>query len=862
MITRSRRHRHLTPLVLLLSLLRSAGAQDSALVGPSAGGGTLVPTGQLVRPAGQFLAFSGRPVDLVLSADSKYLYVKDNTGLLVLDAVAWKELQRLAFTDKKGGSMHGLALGRDGKRLYATTAHNILFEAEIAANGRLTWGRKITLAGPAGKGASHATGIAVSKDGNRAFVCLSRNNSLGIIDLVAGKLLEEIPVGIAPFAVLLSADEQIAYVSNWGGRRPKPGERTALSSATPTVVDSRGVATSGTVCRVDLMKRKMLEQVETGLHPAGLALSGDGKTLFVANANSDTISVLAADKLRVLQSLTVGPDPALPFGSAPNALALARDGKTLFVANGGNNAVAVVGSKEKGVALDGFIPAGWYPGAVVCDDKYLNIANVKGDGSRSRIAEKPGWGVFGYRGTISRVPLPPARELADYTKQVRADARIPQILQALEKGIKSAKPVPVPARVGEPSVFEHVVYVIKENRTYDQVFGDLKQGNGDPKLSLFGRDVTPNHHALAERYVLLDNFYCNGVLSADGHSWATEGNVTDHLEKSFGGFTRSYIFGDDPLTYSSSGFIWDGVLLAGRSFRNYGEMRDTVVEGKKKFAEVWRDYRSGMKAIKFTHTVGIETLARFTAPDYPGWCLDISDQQRLDVFLKEFREYEQKGKWLDFIIIHLPQDHTAGMSPDEPTPWACVADNDLAVGRLVEAISHSKFWKKTCIFIIEDDPQNGFDHVDGHRSPCLVISPYTTRKQVISKFYNQTSVLHTMERILGLPALTQLDGRSPLMTDCFTDTPDFTPYKALKAEVPLDQMNKRLKDLKGAARAWAVKSLAQDLSHPDRIDDDTFNRILWYAVKGDAPYPTALAGAHGRGLRALGLRLEAISRGR
>jgi DNA-binding beta-propeller fold protein YncE len=393
MISFTRRHHHFTPLGLLLLLawpLPAARAQDSALVGPSASGGTLVPTGQLVRPVGQVIAFSGRPVDLVLSANGKFLYVKDNTGLLVLDAVAWKELQRLSFTDKQGGSMHGLVLSHDGKRLYATTAHNILFEADVAADGRLTWARKITLAGPEGKGASHATGIVLSKDGNRAFVCLSRNNSLGIIDLVAGKLLEEIPVGIAPFAVLLSADEKIGYVSNWGGRRPKPGERTALSSGTPTLVDSRGVATSGTVCRVDLTNRKMLEQVETGLHPAGLVLSGDGKTLFVANANSDTVSLLAADKLHVLQSLTVRPDPALPFGSAPNALALARDGKTLFVANGGNNAVAVVGLKEKRASLDGFIPSGWYPGAVICDDKYLYIANVKGDGSRSRLPGKPG----------------------------------------------------------------------------------------------------------------------------------------------------------------------------------------------------------------------------------------------------------------------------------------------------------------------------------------------------------------------------------------------------------------------------------------------------------------------------------------
>jgi DNA-binding beta-propeller fold protein YncE len=845
---------------VLFFLLSRSEAQDTERVGPVKDG-TLVPTGQLIRPAGHIVSWQGRPVDLVLSGNGKRLYVKDNTGLLVLDTVAWKILQRLAFPARAGGSMQGLALTRDGRRLYATTAHNLLLEADVGSDGLLKWGRKILLPGPGGKGPVQATGIALGKDGKRAWVCLSRNNSLGVVDLTAGKLLDEIPVGVAPYAVLLSGNEETAWVSNWGGRRPKAGERTALSSDTPTLVDSNGVASSGTVARVDLKQGKMLAEIETGLHPAGMVRSADGRTLYVANANSDTVSILTTQKLRLLQSLLVRPEPALPFGSGTNAVALGRDGRTLYAANGGNNAVAVIGLGGAGArqaVLRGFIPAGWYPGAVVCDDKYLYIANVKGEGSRTP-GKSPGWGVYGYKGTLSRVALPNAKELENYTRQVRADARIPQVLRAMEKGDASVKPAPVPARAGEPSVFEHVVYVIKENRTYDQVFGDLKQGNGDAKLCIFGRDVTPNHHALAEQFVLLDNFYCNGVLSADGHSWATEGNVTDHLEKSFGGFTRSYTFGDDPLTYSATGFIWDGVLLAGRSFRNYGEMRDTeIVPKNATFADVWKDYRSGKKTIKLKHKMGIDTLSRYSAPDSPGWNMNISDQQRLDVFLKEFRENEKKGVWQDFTIVYLPQDHTSGTTPGMPTPQAHVADNDLALGRLVEAISKSRFWKKTCIFVIEDDPQNGFDHVDGHRSPCLVISPYTKRKQVVSRFYNQTSVVHTMDRILGLPAKTQFEAMAPLMTDCFTSRPDFTPYKALPVKVPLDQLNKPLKELKGAARRWAEKSLAQDLSQPDAIDDDTFNRILWHAVKGtDAPYPSAWAGAHGRGLKALGLRKEA-----
>jgi YVTN family beta-propeller protein len=846
--------------VLLLPLAAAFAAFASLAdepVGPAKGGGMLVPTGQLVRPAGESLSFPGRPVDLALSPDGKYLFVKDNRGVVVLDLAAWKVAQQLPFPKGKGGgSMHGLAVRGDGKRLYATTAQEILWEAEVDG-GKLRWARAISLPGPDNKSPSHATGLALTRDGKRAYVCLSRNNSVGVVDLEKGALAEQVAVGVAPYGLVLSADEKTAFVSNWGGRRPNAGERVAMSSGTPVLVDARGVASSGTVARVDLSAGRMRREVETGLHPAGLALSADGKSLYVANANSDTVTALDAATLKREHNLVVRPDAKLPFGSATNALALSRDGKSLYAANGGNNAVAVVGLGAR-PEVRGYIPAGWYPGAVACDDKYLYVANVKGEGSRTRDPKQAGYGVYGYTGTVTRVPFPSAEQLGEYTARVRKGARVPEVLRALERGEAAAKPVPVPARVGEPSVFEHVVYVIKENRTYDQVFGDMKQGNGDPSLCIFPRELTPNHHALAEQFVLLDNFYCNGVLSADGHAWATEGNVTDHLEKAFGGFTRSYTFGDDPLTYSSSGFVWDNVLLGGRSFRNYGEMRDSeaTIPAKASFTDIWNDYRSGKGKIKFQHKEYIETLMRYTSPDYPGWGMKITDQQRIDVFLREFREYEKKGGFPNFVIVYLPQDHTSGTEPNMPTPRAHMADNDLAVGRLVEAVTNSKFWPRTAIFMVEDDPQDGFDHVDGHRSICLVVSPYTKRKAVVSQFYNQTSVLHTMQRILGLPAMNQLDGLAPLMTECFTARPDLTPYKAIVPKVPLDELNRPLKELKGKEREMAELSLKQDLSKPDRIDDDAFNVILWHAMKGaNAPYPKAWAGAHGRGLKALGLRL-------
>jgi DNA-binding beta-propeller fold protein YncE len=843
--------------VVFAAGLAVMAAKSGEPLGPVKGGGDRVATGQVVRPVGDLVRFPGRPVDAVLSPDGLWLYVKDNRGVVVIDASAWKIIQELPFPkDKGGGSMHGIAVSADGRNVFATTSQDSLCIAEAAPKaGKLKWVKTIRL--PAPKGMSYPTGMALTPNGIRAWICLSRNNTLAEVDLEKGAVLREVPVGMAPYAVILAPGGKTAFVSNWGGRRPRAGEQAADSAGSLVLIDDRGIASSGTVGRVDLVAGKMTEEREVGLHPAGMALAGS--RLFVACANSDTVCLLRADKLEVVQRLLVRPDPELPFGSATCDVALSPDGKALFAANGGNNAAAYItldGPEKAPMRLAGFIPTGWYPGAVVCGAKHLYIANVKGEGSRQ--PRKGGYSVYGYTGTVQRAPYPDMKSLPAWTKQVREDARVPQALAARARGNKGAKHVPVPARLGEPSVFDHVVYVIKENRTYDQVFGDLKQGNGDPRLCMFPRDVTPNHHALAEQFVLLDNFYCNGVLSADGHSWSTEGYVSDHLEKAFGGFTRSYTYGDDPLTYSSSGFLWDGALLAGLSFRNYGELRysDPVDPKGVTFSTLWKEYQAGKPGTKFKHKLGIANLDRYTAPGFIGWNMMVTDVQRVDQWLEEFRGFEKKGEWVNLTMMALPQDHCSGTQPGMPTPRAHMADNDLALGRLVEAISNSKFWKKTVIFVLEDDPQNGFDHIDGHRSLCLVISPYTKRKEVISTFYNQTSVLHTIERILGIPAMNQMDASASLMTDCFTAKPDFTPYKALPARVPLDELNPPMKKMTAAQQRWARKSLELDFSRPDRADEELYNRILWHAVKGtDSPYPEAWAGAHGRGLKTLGLRL-------
>jgi YVTN family beta-propeller protein len=829
-------------------------------VGPLADGGYVVSTKQLIRPAGESLEFSGRPVDLLLSPDHKTLYVKTNNSLIVVNTLQWTIRQKLALGKGNEGSYHGLAIKGDGSMLYVTGSRTVILEVAVAPDGRASVGREFNIAA-SDKGKSTPCGIALSQDEKTAYVCLSRNNTLGILDLASGKLVKEIAVGVAPYAVVLTNDGSHSWVSNWGGRRTREGDRTALSSGTPALVDERGVVCSGTVSLVDLKRGKEVGQVETGLHPCDMAMDAAKSLLYVANANSDTVSVIDTRARRVVRSIAVRPDESLPFGGAPNGLALSGDGRTLYVANGGNNAVAVIDSQVRG-----FIPTGWYPGAVATDGKYLYVANVKGYGSRFkkpvdksldgkvRKEDDLGWMVYGYLGTVQRVEIPGVDRLAALSRQVREDAGETQALRALEKAHTGVKPVPVPRRTGEPSTIQHVVYIIKENKTYDQVFGDIGRGNGEPKLCVFGREITPNHHALAEKFVLLDNYYCSGVTSADGHQWATQGYVTDYLEKAFGGWPRSYPFrGDDAMAFASSGFIWDNALLHGLAFRNYGEMGSHGT-APASFKEMYDDYVHKTGKYCYPPHFFVDTLKRYSSPDYPSFTLDLPDQLRADIFLKELAEAEKTGKWPELITMTLPNDHTRGLSPGSPTPRAYLADNDLALGRIVEGISKSRFWASTAIFVNEDDPQSGYDHVDGHRSICLVISPYSRRGALVSRFYNQCSVLRTMELILGLPPMNQLDAMAPVMDACFTDKPDLTPYAALPVKYTLEERNPAPKAASLKQMYWTQKSLAMNFDEPDKVDDNVLNRVVWYSIKGfDSHYPSEFAGAHGKGLKALNL---------
>jgi YVTN family beta-propeller protein len=813
--------------------------KNNAVVGMQEDSTRVVATSQLIDPAGDNISFPGRPVDLALNNSGSVLAVKNNSSIVFMSAEKHNIIQNLKLP-AGGHSFNGITWSSDDQKVWSTDSRGYLRSAKLT-NGSYTWNDAILLPGPGpdDKSGPYPGGLVTDDQRGYAYVALSRNNTLGIVNLKTKQLESQIPVGIAPYTVLIN--ENIAYVSNWGGRQPRPGDKTGPSGGSNVVVDPKtGIAASGTVSVVDLKTNKVIKEIEVHLHPSGMSYSPDKTKLYVANANSDLISVIDTKTNTVLKDLSSKPMAELPFGSAPNSVAVSPDGKTLFAANGGNNHIALIDLNSGKVK--GLIPSGWYPGSVLIsrDGSKLFVANVKGDGTPQTGLRDNGKNSHDHSGSVSFIDVPDAEKLRQYTIRAASTMRLPKITQSLRLERVNEKIVPVPTRPGEKSVFKHVLYIIKENRTYDQVFGDLPQGKGDSSLTQFGRKVTPNHHALAENFVLLDNTYCNGVLSADGHQWANEGYVTDYIEKSFGGFVRSYPYeGDDALAFASSGFIWDKVLEAGLTFRNYGEFVTAKVEpANASWTQIYKDYKNGSRNVKIKATSKLHTLEPYLCPTFVGFPGSIPDVYRAGEFLKEFKAYEKTNSLPNFMIMLLPNDHTAGTREGYPTPRAQVADNDLALGQIVEAVSNSKFWKETAIFVIEDDPQAGLDHIDGRRTVALCISPYTKRGAVVNTQYNQNSILRTIELILGLPPMSQFDMIANPMTDCFTNKPDFRPYKALPNQIPLDEMNPKLSALSGKKKFWAQKSMEMSLDELDMANEDTLNLILWYSVKGyNTPYP-------------------------
>ena len=845
-------------------------------VGIQPDGRVLVPTNQMLKPAGKQLTFPGRPVDLQFSSDGATLLVKNSGDLIFIDLKETKISATLPLGGKQIGEsvvqgkiyegMSVTGLQNTGDTIYVTDADNSVRIAERpAAGGAFVWSKPIPLPAPKVGGKAHPAGLCLTGargDNRKLWVTSTRGNCVYCIDVQKGVVELNLPVGVAPFTILFTSSSK-GYVSNWGGDAPKSADDPqALTSKTPAHIDPRtSVVNDGSVSVITQIKGDWVcsKSIKVGLHPSALIASANGKFLYAANANSDTVSVINTSSDAVVETIACRPEASLPFGSGCDALALSPDGATLYVANASNNCIAVVklaatvqeappanAGAGAGSTVEGLIPTGWYPGAVLIspDGKKLFVANIKGHGLLAeRRAKEKGRGSGDYLGSVSIIDVPDSKQLAEYTKTVNENNRLAQSLSGLEAPRADARPVPVPERHGEPSIFKHVVYVIRENKTYDQVFGDMTEGNGEKTLCIFPEEITPNGHALAREFVLFDNFYCSGAKSPDGHAWVNQAYVTDYLERSYGGFARSYPYeGSDPLAFAATGFLWDNALAHGKTFRNYGEFCKTTYVPNAKWKDVYDDFQNGTAKIKIVVEPNLQSLKPWSHPGYPGFPLTTPDVYRAKLFIEELQKLEQKGDFPNLVYVYLPQDHTAGTAPGSPTPRAMVADNDLALGQIVEAISKSKFWAETCVVIVEDDPQSGYDHVDAHRTIALIASPYTRRKFVDHANYTQPGMVKTIELILGIPPMTQLDLSAPAMRTCFQAQADLTPYKCVPAKIAIDEMNPPLNKLKGAALKWAKKSMELSFAQADEADDDDLNEVLWHAMKGDGvPYPKEFA---------------------
>ncbi len=810
----------------VFSILRS-----NAAIGRQPGGFFLLPTNQLLRPWGEQALLRGRPVDLAFDSKKRILAVLNWRGVWLLDGSTGVKLAEVA---SRSTSYTGVAFRPGDRELWASEAtrngpDGILI-AELDELGRPGKTEHIAL-----EGHPVPAGIAFSADGGTAYVAFSRNNTLAVFDATTRKLTREIPVGIAPFAVALSKKQGTIFVSNRGGRRPGSGDTLAPTSGSQIVSDPvTGSAASGTLSAINA-ETFAVRETPVGLAPSGLALSPDEKTLAVANGHSDSISLVDTASLNRTE-ITI---PTWPegFGSQPIGSVFAPDGKTLYVACGGNNAVAVLTGGGRQWKLAGALPTGWFPSAIAIDaEGALRIVNIKGTGNTAD--QKGTFNSRQYEGSLIRIPPPAAPQIAAGTREVRA-ASMPKFEPAGRVSNLSSLPI------------RHVFFIIKENRTYDQVLGDIAKGNGDPKLVFYGRDITPNQHALVERYVLLDNFHTGGAISFDGHHWLMQAFVSDYVERAFAASPRGYAWNlSDALTISPTGFFWQGAPRP-LDVRLYGEFclparwdpvrgiaTDMNVKEPRSWSDYWRMYKEGKWEEALGCRSGVPALAKFLSPRYPVGSTTITDQIRAEEFLHELAEREKTGQMPNLSILTLPTNHTNGTRPGSPTPRAMVADNDLALGRIVEGLSKSRFWPNSLILVVEDDAQDGVDHVDGHRTLALAVGPYVRRGAIDSTHYNHTSMVRTIQDVFGIPPRTRFVASARAMTSVFTPEADLTPYRHLVPKVALDEMNPPLQALSGR-RLWAARqSLAMNWSAPDDIHPDTLNRILWWDSKGyDAPYP-------------------------
>lgn len=792
-------------------------------VGPQGGGVTLLPNGWTLAPAGRHIPIGDLPLAMVLSRDGRRLIVTNNgwakPTLSVVDVERFAVTQRLPLDH----AWLGLAWHPDGTRLYSSgAAQNSVVEIEYSS-GKLGIPTIIPVAQPSerpGSGTNRPApidpdkqvfigGVAVTPDGSRLFAVQVLGLAVSVIDLATHDVIRTIPLPAEGYTAVVSPDGATVYVSVWGGAK---------------------------VVALDAKTLDVKHEIAVGEHPNALVLSKDGSRLFVACANTNAVWSVDTARGEALEQISIALYPKAPPGSTPNALALSPDGRTLLVANADNNTVAVVDvTARTGSRVSGFIPTGWYPTGVAFSADGNSVYVLSGKGLTSSPNPRgPQPGVTSsmqeqytgtmLQGSLSVVAMPSAEKLDELTKTVYRITPYRDDIRLTPADAPGASPIP--RRVGDPSAIKYVFYVIRENRTYDQILGDLDRGNGDPTLCLFGEQVTPNAHALARQFVTLDAFFVDAEVSYDGHAFSTGAIATDFVEKiwptNYGGRGARYLsegggaqrnpYGN--VAAPAGGYIWDVVKRAGKTVRSYGEFAE------RGFAPEW-DRDAGVGDVNAT----VPGLKGLVHPQYPTFDLSIPDNRRIDIWLEEFRKFEQKGQLPALSIIRLGGDHTAGTRPGYPTPRAMIAENDLALGRLVEAISKSRYWKESAIFVLEDDAQNGPDHVDAHRSPAFVVSPFVKRGSTVSTLYTTSGMLRTIELILGAEPMTQYDAAATPMYDVFQPTPDLAPFTRVDARVPIDEKNDKFS-------YGAQASLRMNLDEVDRAPEYELNVILWKSVKG------------------------------
>ncbi|MEX0676505.1 MAG: bifunctional YncE family protein/alkaline phosphatase family protein [Pirellulales bacterium] len=801
--------------VLLIAALPTAFAADKAEFPGQKEKGFLLPNGWMITPAGEQVILKDLPLNIIPLALGRHALVATSGynahELTVVDL----EANEIKQTETVRQSWFGVALTPAQDKLWWSGGGGAALHVFSLSEGKLARADNGDPTAGIGREENRnkfKSGLALDSQRNVLYSLDIDAGQLLAIDLVGKQPDRTLALGGRPYDVAIARNGSRLFVSDWAGR---------------------------VVLVVDPNDLRVVAKIGVGEHPNQIAASPVDDRLFVACANSNHVAVIDTRQGFVTETISTSLFPKAPEGSTPDAVAVSPDGKKLFVANADNNCVAVVDiSAPNRSQVQGFIPSGWYPTAVAVtpDGKKLLVGVGKGNQTKANPIPKEPRAPdpnerrrrpYPYIGTtlsgaLSIVAMPDDKQLAAYTETVYRNCPYSDKLLA---GTPYAEKTAIPTKVGEPSPIKHVIYIIKENRTFDQVLGDIGRGNCDPTLVMFGLEVTPNHHKLANEFVLLDNLYCNGHVSADGHPWSTMAYNTDYVARNWA-LTYSGREGieeneEGDLHNAPSGYLWDSCARNNLTYRSYGEYGGRVSQPD--------------GSVKMEGRV--PGLVGHMCPDYgiprePNQ--RVRDTGNVEVFLKEFREFEKNDNLPSFIVMSMGENHTSGTRPGAYTPQACVASNDLALGRLVEAVSHSKYWPEIAIFVIEDDAQNGPDHVDAHRTVGLVISSYTKRKSLDSTQYTTVSMIRTMELILGLAPLSQFDAAANPMFACFTDKADLAPYKAEPARIDLNAKN-------GELAYGAERSMKMDFSEYDRIDDFELNEILWRAIKGkDAPLPPAV----------------------